>query len=868
MEDPQLAAMMVANAKKQALENTRRHWNRNHEHSVESTGRGEAPNHQRKQDPSAQHLATQASMLREAAASNQLEVRQGQHEALDYVYPMQRVDTRKASNVERYSPRRQQHLDIPQQQQQYEDASAFSDDSSDVFGGSDFSNFSAPSTSVQTFKASNTNQSQDRHQPYASSDVSAYYNSDFSIPSVNADSDVLIRHPEDYYASPRGRGNTRNADPDLSLDSLVHEASDDDDDGDSSSSGSGDYAQAAGMLMNMYPVSPMNKFGDNPRGPIVPMSSSLVLPTEDSESEDGMIFMDRSPAESPIPPPEAFQTTSFRDEPLQFIDSPSRRKADVEHGNSTITPTKSTAVVVPVSAAATAAATTTTTTSPYRNPTPTKTPKVINTKQSRNNYRSNIVHDEDSADETFDDDILQVDRRNVSLSSDPLNDISRFEDEPRNGRGRAVGEVREQEFPICAEFSGWTKRNRLILVILIGIFLLTATLIIIRAVTSDKEAIQDNPPNLADTIKLNRTDDDDDVTIVIVNNTQGGMGDDGPTTIPMTSEPTSEPNLPSPPTNAGSTTNRPTPLPTPPPTMRPTRPPTPLPTRLPTRRPSLIGPTPFPTIDPFGFNREQFLFQVATEASSASSLLDDTTAQYRAFQWMVNDDDPSILDPIANLGKGNDIAFYEKVIDRYNMALLYFSTGGPNWRNQYNLLAATSVCDWNDGGAGSATEGVTCSFNLDPKGYEIEEIVLDVNSLDGMIPGEIGQFKTLKKLTMGSNNLFGAIPTEMGTLLELTYLGLQRNFLIGSVPAQLGRLTKLTGLVLHNTGLNGRVPSTFSQLSNLSLLFLESTSLTGDLNPTFCGGQIYQMFYAGCRGNAAFVSCSCCTHCCFETGAG
>lgn len=843
MEDPQLAALMVANAKKQALENTRAHWNRNHEQIVESTGTGEGPK-QRRQDQNAHHLALQASMLKEAASSyqdNSQNASSSGPSSSYQSYPMQRGSTPQQAH----------------QHQQHNMPYAASDVSSSAFGGSD--NFSHISTGVETVQASNIRRAYNHHNyntaTYADSDVSSsFLNSDFSIPSVGAESDILIRHPTDYYANPHHeeveqggmvRLNLMDNNSDGSSSSNFSNDSEEDEDDDDDNHGIADTT--------MYPVSPLNQYGviASPQQPqqnaltMVHMSANLVLPTVDSESEDDIfLFADQSPAESPI--------TTFREEPLHFMNSssPARQSMipipDTTTSGFTVTPTKY------------GGEDNLDNHQIYKNPTPTKTPKTSNT--SRQQAVSNIIY-QDSSDEeqTFDDDaVILIDRKNVTLSSDPLNDIShdtnndisRFEDEPTTPE-------REPEFPICAEFSNWTKRNRTLLCLLISITFLTSILIVIRTITANNRAVQDNPPNLADTIILNRTDDDD-FRIIIVNNTQEDNDDDGPATISTTPEPSVARTLP--------------PIPVPVVTRPPTRRPTPQPTRHPTMRPTprptrITIPTQYPTIDPFGFNREQFLFQVATEVSSASRLLDEDTPQYRALTWMVNEDDPRILDPITSLGKGNDIAYYEQVIDRYVMALLYFSTGGPNWRLDYNFLSATSICEWNDGGAGSATEGVTCSTGGE-KGYEIEEIVLDVNFLEGIIPKEIGHFSSLKKLTMGSNNLFGAIPTELGTLRELTYLGLQRNYLIGSIPAQIGGLTKLTSLVLHDTGLMGRVPSNFNKLSNLHLLFLEGTSLTGDLDSLFCNDQKYQMFYANCRGSPALVACSCCTHCCLENGGG
>jgi hypothetical protein len=37
------------------------------------------------------------------------------------------------------------------------------------------------------------------------------------------------------------------------------------------------------------------------------------------------------------------------------------------------------------------------------------------------------------------------------------------------------------------------------------------------------------------------------------------------------------------------------------------------------------------------------------------------------------------------------------LIERYALAVLYFSTGGPQWASSVNFLSNDSVCDWKDG---------------------------------------------------------------------------------------------------------------------------------------------------------------------------
>jgi hypothetical protein len=71
-----------------------------------------------------------------------------------------------------------------------------------------------------------------------------------------------------------------------------------------------------------------------------------------------------------------------------------------------------------------------------------------------------------------------------------------------------------------------------------------------------------------------------------------------------------------------------------------------------------------------------------------SLLTNPDTPEFEALNWLANIDS-------ANLPIGATVK--RILVERYTLALLYFSTGGSSWVNQYNFLSADTVCDWNDG---------------------------------------------------------------------------------------------------------------------------------------------------------------------------
>ena len=82
----------------------------------------------------------------------------------------------------------------------------------------------------------------------------------------------------------------------------------------------------------------------------------------------------------------------------------------------------------------------------------------------------------------------------------------------------------------------------------------------------------------------------------------------------------------------------------------------------------------------------------STTVSSLDDLLNETTPQYKALNWL------AYQDTIPNLpldGSVNEIF----LIERYVLAVLYYATGGSgddesHWYHDYHFLSNTSVCEW------------------------------------------------------------------------------------------------------------------------------------------------------------------------------
>ena len=102
-------------------------------------------------------------------------------------------------------------------------------------------------------------------------------------------------------------------------------------------------------------------------------------------------------------------------------------------------------------------------------------------------------------------------------------------------------------------------------------------------------------------------------------------------------------------------------------------------------------------------------FRTALGLSGDPAWSDPNTDQYRALKWLASED-PARLSPYDTSRR--------VLIERYTVALLYFSTNGPGWTSQHGFLLQESVCSWNnhdtsDNTFGKATVGILCQIKND-----------------------------------------------------------------------------------------------------------------------------------------------------------
>jgi len=236
--------------------------------------------------------------------------------------------------------------------------------------------------------------------------------------------------------------------------------------------------------------------------------------------------------------------------------------------------------------------------------------------------------------------------------------------------------------------------------------------------------------------------------------------------------------------------------------------------------------------------------------------LDDTNSpQAKATKWIIEDDTFDINVP--NPENGTESRFAE----RWSLAVLYFSTGGEDWRYKLNFLSFMDHCDWYDrfvDPTGAVIrQGVTECQVFAPKydGNKVSTIEISNNNLNGMIPKEIQHLPYLQTwitpfnadLQTGSSldpfvslsnslvhlelqycGLAGEISENVGNMKNLTFLGLGNNFMRGTIPESFFGLTNLQVLGLDDNLFESPIAD-FSKLNNMQKLYLEDNMITGQI---------------------------------------
>ncbi|KMZ73975.1 putative Protein kinase [Zostera marina] len=129
----------------------------------------------------------------------------------------------------------------------------------------------------------------------------------------------------------------------------------------------------------------------------------------------------------------------------------------------------------------------------------------------------------------------------------------------------------------------------------------------------------------------------------------------------------------------------------------------------------------------------------------------------------------------------------------------------------------------------SGESNITCSCSIGVTYCHVTIIYVNEKNLEGDVPEELGEFKSLTRIDFNRNNFNGTIPLSLASLSNLTVLKFVGNRFTGPIPDVIGAIRTLEELELESNLFNGSVPSFLGNLSSLTKLVVSSNKLIGVL---------------------------------------
>jgi len=305
------------------------------------------------------------------------------------------------------------------------------------------------------------------------------------------------------------------------------------------------------------------------------------------------------------------------------------------------------------------------------------------------------------------------------------------------------------------------------------------------------------------------------------------------------------------------------------PTLMPTLTPSLMPSAMPSSEPSLMPslmPSAMPSQSPTFHKcfmslkeRRIRMIEILETVSDPVTLHMPNTPQNLALEWIIEQDTYCVCP--------QDFKF----VQRYVLAVFYFSTGGGTW-NECNapsnysdpteIAHANTNCsilgDGHDVLNAVTFQGtdawLTPSYECNWGGLAcrnstlcLDRIEFETDGLSGTLPFELQNLTELHYLIVEEGTTSGTIPSAFGTFPELIILDLNFNNLTGSIPEDIYNLPLLFQLDLNDNFLSGTISSAIGNLENLQFLQLEVNKFTGTIPETL--GNIPNLIVLEVFGN-------------------
>ena len=194
---------------------------------------------------------------------------------------------------------------------------------------------------------------------------------------------------------------------------------------------------------------------------------------------------------------------------------------------------------------------------------------------------------------------------------------------------------------------------------------------------------------------------------------------------------------------------------------------------------------------------QRMALNMITEFASLTDFEDKSSPQHQALCWLLKE----ITGPVDS-----------SIIQRYVLAVMFYSIDGDGWINNAHWTSGEDHCNW---------YGISCNKGV------VDQLNLVANNLMGALPTEIGELTGLEHINLSFNELVGPFPLDIVKLKNLKQLNLSNNKFQGSIPSEIKHLKIMKELILSFNELTGALPSEIGNLAEIEILDLSHNSFSG-----------------------------------------
>jgi len=238
-------------------------------------------------------------------------------------------------------------------------------------------------------------------------------------------------------------------------------------------------------------------------------------------------------------------------------------------------------------------------------------------------------------------------------------------------------------------------------------------------------------------------------------------------------------------------------------------------------------PTPLDCCDLPSGEREKQLLELYSTVSSKKDIETKDSPQNKAFNWILNKDEYCVCPS----DKGCE------PIQRYVMAVYYYSTKGEDWAN---CGASSATCN-PSGVTNKGSNTSACYSGADQRWLSKDPSCkwCGNNCDDPLYPDCITQ------INLDNINQGGTLPQELKNITYLYFFSNEDGTISGTIPPQLGLLKNLSFFDINFQDVQGTIPDAFYKLDNLTTLDLNDNKMTGTISSDICNLKDLFFFQAG-----------------------